>query len=647
LRLALQTREQHIRRDKATSNICTAQVLLAVMASMYAVYHGSDGLQRIARRVKTMTGALARALEGLGCGVGDAPFFDTLRVTPGPVSQQDVLAVARARGINLRAYDGGDVGIALGEPVTAEDLVDLFEAFGGHAASLEIDALASEIDPDFAAPHRRASAFMTHPVFGRYRSETELMRYMHRLEARDLSLNTSMIPLGSCTMKLNAAAEMYPVSAPGFAGLHPFAPADQAEGYLEMLERCGRWLAEITGLPGVSFMPNAGAQGEYAGLLVIRAFHQARGDHDRTVCLIPQSAHGTNPASATLAGMRVVVVACDDDGNIELADLEAKAGEHRDQLAALMVTYPSTHGVFEESIREINRIVHDHGGQVYFDGANMNALVGLCRPGEFGADVIHLNLHKTFCIPHGGGGPGMGPICVASHLEPFLPNHPLAEVGGEQGIGPVSAAPYGSPSIVPISYAYIAMMGEAGLRRATQAAILAANYVARRLEPHFEVLYKGVGGLVAHECILDTRPFKNGAGVDVDDIAKRLMDYGFHAPTMSWPVAGTLMVEPTESESKEELDRFCDAMIAIREEIREIEEGRVDRANNALKNAPHTARSVTSENWDRPYTREQAAFPAPWLHDHKYWPPVARVDNVYGDRHLVCACPPIEAYTED
>ncbi|MDX1388728.1 MAG: aminomethyl-transferring glycine dehydrogenase, partial [Acidobacteriota bacterium] len=644
LRLALQTREQHIRRDRATSNICTAQVLLAVMASMYAVHHGRDGLIRIARYVKTMTGILARALTKLGCGVGDEPFFDTLRVTPGPRSQEDILAVARTRGINLRAYADGDVGIALGEGVVEDDIVDLFEAFGGQAASLDLEELADEVDTGFGAPHARVSEFLTHEVFDRHRSETELMRYMHRLETRDLALNHSMIALGSCTMKLNAAAEMFPITQPGFAAVHPFAPEEQTQGYADMLGRCGRWLAEITGLPGVSFMPNAGAQGEYTGLLVIGAYHASRGDAGRNVCLIPQSAHGTNPASAILAGMRVVVVACDDDGNIDVADLEAKAREHRESLGAIMVTYPSTHGVFEESILEICKIVHDHGGLVYLDGANMNAMVGLSRPGDFGADVIHLNLHKTFCIPHGGGGPGMGPICVASHLEPFLPGHPLVETGGAQGIGPVSSAPYGSASIVPISYAYIAMMGEAGLKRATQAAILAANYVARRLEPHYSVLYKGANGLVAHECILDTRPFKHSAGIDFDDIAKRLMDYGFHAPTMSWPVAGTMMIEPTESESREELDRFCDAMISIREEIREIEEGRADRENNVLKNAPHTARAVAADAWDRPYSRERAAFPAAWLREHKYWPPVGRIDNVHGDRNLMCSCPPLSTY---
>ncbi len=644
LRLALQTREQHIRRDRATSNICTAQVLLAVMASMYAVYHGRDGLTRIARYVKTMTGILARALTKIGCGVGNDPFFDTLRVTPGSRSQEDVLAVARTRGINLRAYDDGDVGIALGESVTDDDVIDLFEAFGGQAASLDLEELADEVDAEFAAPHARASEFLTHEVFNRYRSETELMRYMHRLEIRDLALNHSMIPLGSCTMKLNAAAEMFPITQPGFAAIHPFAPEDQTQGYGDMLARCGRWLAGITGLPAVSFMPNAGAQGEYAGLLVIAAYHASRGEGGRDVCLIPQSAHGTNPASAILAGMRVVVVACDDDGNIDVADLETKAREHREHLGAIMATYPSTHGVFEASILEICKIVHDNGGQVYLDGANMNAMVGLSRPGDFGADVIHLNLHKTFCIPHGGGGPGMGPICVASHLEAFLPGHPLADTGGAQGIGPVSSAPYGSASIVPISYAYIAMMGEAGLKRATQAAILAANYVARRLEPHYSVLYRGANGLVAHECILDTRPFKQSAGIDFDDIAKRLMDYGFHAPTMSWPVAGTMMIEPTESESLEELDRFCDAMISIREEIREIEEGRADRENNVLKHAPHTARAVAADAWDRPYSRERAAFPAPWLREHKYWPPVGRIDNVYGDRNLMCSCPPLSAY---
>jgi len=566
-------------------------------------------------------------------------------VTPGPSPLAQVVETAQTRGMNLRVYENGDLGIALGETTTQEDLEDLYRAFGA-PEPLDFHLLSTGVDEEMKAPHDRTGDFLTHPVFNRYHSETELLRYVHRLESRDLSLNTSMIPLGSCTMKLNAAAEMYPVSFPGFANLHPFAPPEQAEGYQKLFERLGRWLGELTGLEGVSFMPNAGAQGEYAGLLVIRAYHASRGEGRRNVCLIPQSAHGTNPASASMASMDVVVVACDEQGNIDTADLEAKANHHRDRLAALMVTYPSTHGVFEESIGRLCQVVHDCGGQVYLDGANMNALVGLCRPGEFGVDVCHLNLHKTFCIPHGGGGPGMGPICVQGHLEAFLPSHPLVPVGGKQGIGPVSAAPFGSSSILPISYAYIAMMGAAGLKRATQVSILAANYIARRLEPHYEILYKGKHGLVAHECIVDVRPLREAAGIEVDDIAKRLMDYGFHAPTMSFPVAGTLMVEPTESESLEELDRFSDAMLAIREEIREIEEGRVDRKNNLLKNAPHTAHALAAQSWDRPYSRERAVFPAPWVKEHKFWPPVARIDNVAGDRNLICSCPPLEAYAD-
>jgi glycine dehydrogenase len=642
LRLALQTREQHIRRDKATSNICTAQVLLAVMASMYAVYHGPEGLRRIARGIRRSTSALAAALGRIGCAVQDGPWFDTLRVTPGPRSRDEILEAAREARMNLRLYDDGDLGVSLGEGVTPADLEALLVAFGGRRESVDLEAAAGEEEDDLPAPHRRGGEILSHPIFRSHHSETELLRYMHRLSSLDLSLDTSMIPLGSCTMKLNAAAEMVPISYPGFTSLHPFAPAEQAPGYAVLIERLGGWLARITGFDGVSMMPNAGAQGEYAGLLAIRAYHASRGDDGRDVCLIPQSAHGTNPASAIMAGMRVVVVGCDAAGNIDVADLRSKAAQHRERLAALMVTYPSTHGVFEETIVEVCRVVHEHGGQVYLDGANMNALVGLCRPGEFGADVCHLNLHKTFCIPHGGGGPGMGPICTAAHLTPFLPSF-------DEGApaGPVSAAPHGSPGILPISYAYIAMMGAEGLKRATQVAVLAANYVAKRLEPHYSVLYRGQNGLVAHECILDARSFRETAGVDAEDIAKRLIDYGFHAPTMSWPVANTLMVEPTESESKEELDRFCDAMIGIREEIREIESGGADRENNLLKNAPHTAAAIASERWDRPYTRERAVFPAPWVRDHKFWPAVARVDNAWGDRHLVCSCPPVEAYVED
>ena len=646
VRMALQTREQHIRRDKATSNICTAQVLLAVIAAMYAVYHGPEGLRRIARRIHSLTRLLAGELRRLGHTVADGPFFDTLRVTPGSLTQKLVLARAEQRGINLRTYGNGDLGISLGESTDPEDIVELCEAFGSDGSPAGAVAMGAQLEAEYEVPHRRRTPFLTHPVFNSYHSETEFLRYAHRLQASDLSLTTSMIPLGSCTMKLNAASEMYPISYPGFAALHPFAPPSQVEGYRVLFKRLERWLAELTGFPGISLMPNSGAQGEYAGLLVIRTYHSARGEQRRNVCLIPESAHGTNPASAVLAGMQVMVVRCDDEGNIDLADLRARAESHRDRLAALMVTYPSTAGVFEESIRQVCDIVHDCGGQVYLDGANMNAMVGLCRPFDIGADVCHLNLHKTFCIPHGGGGPGMGPIGVAEHLVPYLPRHPLADVGGEQGIGAVSSAPYGSPSILPISYAYIAMMGADGLKRASQVAILSANYIVKRLEGHYPLLFRGKQGLVAHEGIIDVRPFRNSAGITVDDVAKRLIDYGFHAPTMSFPVAGTLMIEPTESESREELDRFCDAMIAIRGEIREIEQGVADRENNVLRNAPHTARALASDSWDRPYSREQAAFPAPWVREFKFWPPVARVDNAYGDRNLVCACPPVEAFAE-
>jgi len=652
LRLALQTREQHIRREKATSNICTAQVLLAVMASMYAVYHGPEGLVRIAERVRGFTAVIAAGLARLGYQVRPGPYFDTLRIDLDAQRRADVLARAVDRGINLRRYDDG-VGISCDETTAQADVHDLLEAFavgagaaaavGGDELPFEISHLAADTEQP-ALALRRSSAFLTHPTFHRYQAEHEMLRYLNRLTTKDLSLTTSMIPLGSCTMKLNATAEMLPVTWPEFGRLHPFAPPEQWGGYRAMFDQLEAWLAEITGFAAVSLQPNSGAQGEYAGLLAIRGYHRARGEAHRTVCLIPQSAHGTNPASAVLAGMQVVVVASAGDGTIDLVDLRAKAAQHAGQLGALMVTYPSTHGVFEASIREVCEIVHRHGGQVYMDGANMNAQVGLTRPGDIGADVCHLNLHKTFCIPHGGGGPGMGPIAVGVHLAPYLPGHPLA-APGSQPVGAVSAAPWGSASILPISFAYIAMMGEPGLRRATEVAILGANYIAHRLHPHFPVLYTGQNGRVAHELILDCRGFKKAAGIEAEDIAKRLMDYGFHAPTMSFPVAGTLMVEPTESESKAELDRFCDAMIAIRHEIAAIEAGQVDRANNPLKNAPHTAAAVCGTEWNHPYSREQAAFPAPWLRIHKYWPPVARVDNAYGDRNLVCACPPVEAYS--
>ncbi|GAB4369814.1 MAG: aminomethyl-transferring glycine dehydrogenase [Acidobacteriota bacterium] len=645
LRLALQTREQHIRREKATSNICTAQALLAIMASFYAVWHGPEGLTAIARRVHRLTRLLGEALDEIGCTVDPGPYFDTLHVGAGPARKADaVLAACDAMKINMRRFDDGSFGIALDETTRLEDVQDLFEAFGGRRERLADPKRIERVDGTPPEAVRRTTEFLQHPVFHRYHSETEMMRYITRLQQRDLSLATAMIPLGSCTMKLNAAAEMMPVSWPEFADLHPFVPVEQAAGYRRLFADLERWLAEITGFSAVSLQPNAGAQGEYTGLLVIRAWHRSRGEGRRDVCLVPSSAHGTNPASSVLAGLRVVVVGCDGQGNIDLDDLRAKAEEHRERLAALMVTYPSTHGVFEDTIEEVCRIVHDCGGQVYLDGANMNAMVGLARPADFGADVCHLNLHKTFAIPHGGGGPGVGPIGVAPHLAPFLPRHPLVETGGEHGIGPVAGAPFGSPLVLPISWAYIAMMGPDGMRRASEVAILNANYIARRLEDDYRVLYRGRDGLVAHECILDVRPFKASAGVDAEDIAKRLMDYGFHAPTMSWPVAGTLMVEPTESESRFELDRFVEAMKAIREEIREIEQGRADREDNLLKNAPHTAVALAAEDWPHPYSRERAAFPTPFTREYKFWPATGRIDNAWGDRHLVCSCPPVEAW---
>ncbi|RIK42332.1 MAG: glycine dehydrogenase (aminomethyl-transferring) [Chloroflexi bacterium] len=656
LRLTLQTREQHIRREKATSNICTAQVLLAVMASMYAVYHGPAGLRRSAERVRLLTVVLAQALRQAGYTLYDGDFFDTLKIKDGPLTGEQLVEAARNRQINLRCYDDGAVGVALDETVTVADLQNLLLVFG-IAEPVDLAALADAANLEYPTPLQRTTPYLTHPVFNSYHSETEMLRYIHRLQARDLSLVHSMIPLGSCTMKLNATTEMMPVTWPEFGQLHPFAPVEQAQGYQKLFKRLEAWLAEITGFAAVSLQPNAGSQGEYAGLLAIRHYHQARGEDHRRVCLIPSSAHGTNPASAVLAGMEVVVVACDDQGNIALDDLRTKAERHSAELAALMVTYPSTHGVFEEGIVEICQIVHDHGGQVYMDGANLNAQVGLTRPGDMGADVCHLNLHKTFCIPHGGGGPGMGPICVAAHLVPFLPGHFMLNVerrtrsaereDDRSGFytlrSTVSAAPWGSASILPISYAYIALMGGEGLTQATRLAILNANYIAARLASHYPVLYRGAQGRVAHECILDMRQFKQ-VGIEVEDIAKRLMDYGFHAPTMSFPVAGTLMVEPTESESREELDRFCEAMIAIREEIAAIERGDSDPLDNPLKHAPHPAFVVLADDWAHPYSREVAAFPAPWVRQSKFWPAVARIDNVYGDRHIVCACPPVEAY---
>lgn len=645
LRMALQTREQHIRREKATSNICTAQVLLAVIASMYAVYHGPEGLRRIARRVHQLARGLDAGLRALGHRTGGTPFFDTIRVDLRDGARRDaVIRSALERGINLRALDDASIGIALDETVSVRDVQDVLASFAETAgvspprAGELVDAAEDDVDPAF----RRTTELMTHPVFHAYRSETEMLRYIQRLESRDLSLTTSMIALGSCTMKLNAAAEMMAITWPELARLHPFAPPDQAQGYAQLFEQLEAQLAEITGLPRLSLQPNAGSQGELAGLLVIRAWHESRGESQRNICLIPQSAHGTNPASAVMAGLRVVVVRSDRDGNIDIEDLRDRAAEHAERLAALMVTYPSTHGIFEEGIRTICDIVHEHGGQVYLDGANMNAMVGLCRPGDIGADVCHLNLHKTFCIPHGGGGPGMGPIAVAEHLAPFLPTHPVIPTGGPEAIGTVSASPWGSPLILPISWAYIRLMGARGQTLATKVAILSANYVAQRLRDHYRVLYTGRDGAIAHECIIDPRPFKNSAGVDATDIAKRLIDYGYHAPTVSFPVPGTLMIEPTESESKAELDRFCDALIMIRDEIRDIEQGVLDRNDNPLKNAPHTAEVVISDTWDRAYSRERAAFPAPWTLEHKFWPPVGRIENAAGDRNLICACPPIE-----
>ncbi|MCB9099311.1 MAG: aminomethyl-transferring glycine dehydrogenase [Anaerolineales bacterium] len=645
LRLALQTREQHIRRDKATSNICTAQVLLAIMASMYGVYHGPAGLTRIARRVQLLTGVLAKGLQQLGYSLDSATVFDTLKISGGPYDQAALIDRALARRINLRRYDDGAVGVALDEATTLQDLNDLFEIFGAALGQIDPEALAEQVETGYSGIHGRTSSFMTHPVFHRCHSETEMLRYIHQLQGRDLSLAFSMIPLGSCTMKLNATTEMLPITWPEFANLHPFAPAEQAEGYQLLFEDLEAWLAEITGLAGISLQPNAGSQGEYAGLLTIRAYHRASGQSHRRVCLIPSSAHGTNPASAVMAGMDVVVVQCDSDGNIDVDDLRAKADQHRDNLAALMVTYPSTHGVFETAIHDMCAIIHDCGGQVYMDGANMNAQVGLCSPGSIGADVCHLNLHKTFCIPHGGGGPGVGPIAVAEHLRPFLPGSAVVpHVGGERSLGTIAAAPWGSPGILPISYAYIAMMGAEGLTDASRIAILNANYIAQRLEPYYPVLYKGAIGRVAHECIIDLRHFKHEAGIEVEDVAKRLIDYGFHAPTMSFPVAGTLMIEPTESESKAELDRFCEAMIAIRHEIEAVATGQLDPTDNPLKNAPHSAEVITAAEWSHPYSREQAAYPAPWVKEAKFWPFVSRIDNVYGDRHLFCVCVPLDSY---
>ncbi|HET7025046.1 MAG TPA: aminomethyl-transferring glycine dehydrogenase, partial [Gemmatimonadales bacterium] len=645
LRMALQTREQHIRREKATSNVCTAQVLLAVMAGMYAVWHGPEGLRRIAERTHARAALLAEALKRLKYRVVHQAFFDTVTVEVDSAFTTQVLDAMRAARINIRLLSPTRLSASVDETTTLADLEALIRAFNlGRPLPFQLDDLSPA--PELSVPRtlRRSSEYLTHPVFHRHRSETEMLRYLRTLEAKDLSLTSAMIPLGSCTMKLNATAEMYPVSYAGFSKLHPFAPVEQTAGYQELFRTLEAWLAEITGFARVSLQPNAGSQGEFAGLAVIQAWHHARGDTHRTVCLIPASAHGTNPASAVMAGLEVVAVKTDAQGNIDVADLKAKAKEHEARLSSLMVTYPSTHGVFEGSIAEVCHVVHAHGGQVYMDGANMNAQVGLCRPGDIGADVCHLNLHKTFCIPHGGGGPGMGPIGVAQHLAPHLPGHPVIPVGGEAPSGTISAAPWGSASILPISWAYIALMGPDGLTEATRIAILNANYIAARVKAHIPVLYTGMHGLVAHECIFDCRPFKASAAVEVEDVAKRLIDFGFHPPTVSFPVAGTLMVEPTESEPKLELDRFCDALIAIRAEVGEVESGAAARGDNVLSHSPHPLADVLSDSWQRPYGRERAAFPTPATRAHKSWPTVSRIDGAYGDRNLVCTCPPMSEW---
>ena len=635
LRMALQTREQHIRRDKATSNICTAQVLLAVMASMYAVYHGPEGIKAIASRVHEKTKDLANALQTSGYKIVHDQFFDTIRIALSKQSSQDLKESAESINLNFRYYDNGDIGISLDETISKGDLSDILSVFSSKLSK----------DNNFNLSLNRESDLLRHNVFNLYHSETEMMRYIHRLETKDLTLNTSMISLGSCTMKLNAAAEMIPISWPEFAFLHPFAPAKQTAGYQELCDSLSNWLIDITGLQGCSLQPNSGAQGEYTGLLVIRAYHSDNGDSHRNICLIPASAHGTNPASAVMAGMDVIVVNCDNTGNIDLEDLRFKAKTHSQNLAGIMVTYPSTHGVFEETIGDVCNEIHNHGGQVYLDGANLNAMVGLTRLGEFGADVCHINLHKTFAIPHGGGGPGMGPICVAEHLIPYLPGHPNLD-NSNKSIHAVSAAPIGSAGVLPISWAYITLLGNEGLKTSTEIAILNANYMAHKLKDHFPILYRGSKGYSAHEFILDLRPLKKEINITDEDVAKRLIDYGYHAPTMSFPVPGTLMVEPTESESKKELDRFCDAMISIKKEIQDIIDGKSDINDNPLINAPHTAIQVTSDDWNHSYSREKAAYPAPWLKDHKYWPTVGRLDNAFGDRNLICACPPIEEYEQ-
>ena len=642
LRMAMQTREQHIRREKATSNICTAQALLAVMAAFYAMYHGPQGLRRIAQRTATYAALLGRALQNAGFSLASEHYVDTITVNVAD-QREAILTRAEAAGVNLRTDCPGTLAVSLDETTTRDDLEVLAGVFG---EQVRID-FTDDVPPALPESLRRDVDYLQHPLFNDYHSETEMLRYLRRLEQKDIALNRAMIPLGSCTMKLNATTEMLPVSWEAFNGLHPFAPAEQAEGYRALIDDLEQRLMECTGYDAVSFQPNAGSQGEYAGLLAIRRYHISRGDHDRDVCLIPSSAHGTNPASAVMAGMRVVIVECDDQGNVDIADLRTKAQAHSATLAAIMITYPSTHGVFEEAVVEVCGIVHEHGGQVYIDGANLNALVGLAAPGSFGADVSHLNLHKTFCIPHGGGGPGVGPIGVGAHLKPFLPSNPVTPVPGlGQDNDTVSATPYGSASILPISWAYIALMGGTGLTEASRIAILSANYIAHRLREHYPVLYTGRSGTVAHECIIDIRPIRESSGIGEEDIAKRLMDFGFHAPTMSFPVPGTLMIEPTESESLAELDRFCDALITIREEIRTVESGEWPLEDNPLVNAPHTLRDLTAERWEHPYTREQAAYAMASLHDDKYWPPVSRVDNVYGDRNLFCACPSIDSFRE-
>lgn len=642
LRMALQTREQHIRRDKATSNVCTAQALLAVMAGFYAVFHGPDGLKRIANRVHHLTCLLAKALADQGYTIANNSYFDTLTIKAGENTAALHKAAVEA-GFNLRQIDESSVGLSIDETITREDVLSIMQVFSSDNS--KPSELGESIEYQIPSELQRCDDFLTHPVFHRYRSETEIMRYMRLLADKDLALDRAMIPLGSCTMKLNSATEMAPVTWPEFGGLHPFVPLDQAAGYQTLIRELEEMLCACTGYDRVSLQPNAGSQGEYAGLLAIQGYHESRNEAHRKICLIPSSAHGTNPASAVMAGLKVVVVACDDAGNIDLADLKSKCETHSDNLSSIMITYPSTHGVFEEQVREVCSTVHDHGGQVYIDGANMNAQVGLCAPGHYGGDVSHLNLHKTFCIPHGGGGPGIGPIGVREHLAPYLPGYAVIEADdAPEHVGPVSAAPWGSASILPITWAYINLMGAEGLTEATRMAILNANYMATRLNEHFPVLYTGRKGLVAHECIIDLRPVKDRCGVTVDDVAKRLIDYGFHAPTMSFPVPGTLMIEPTESESKEEIDRFCDAMIQIRAEIKEIEDGSIERSASALYHAPHTLQIVVSDQWDRAYSRELAAFPVDSLRLNKYWAPVGRVDNVHGDRHLICSCPPISEY---